>query len=98
MKLYFLKDPSLQVPKRKRTAHNTKKGKQKSKADEEKRLITKKAIYCQGQIAWKGHWQLVYRALVDTEGQPTIGDKSAMTSTLFSRYKSVIKSDYPPSV
>ena len=83
----------------------TKKGKRKSKADEERRLITfctKKAIAWAEQhekgIECIGKQFIEQRrARVGTDGQPTKGDKSAMTSTLCSRYNSIIKSDYPPS-
>ena len=63
----------------------TKKGQQKSKADEEKWLIifcTKKAItwgdqYEKGIEGIGKQFTEQPRALVDTNGQPTKGDKSA---------------------
>ena len=103
VKYHFLKDPSVKVPKRKRKLLTikgaTKKRKRKSKADEEKRLITfctKKAIAWANQhekgIECIGKQFIEQpRALVDTDGQPTKGDKSAMTATLYSRYNSIIK-------
>ena len=107
VKYHFLKDPSIQVPKRKRKLLTlkgpTKKGKKKSKADEEKKLIT---LCTKKAIAWADHHEQGIecigkqfieqpRALVDSEGQSTKGDKCAMTKTLSSRYKSIIKSDLP---
>ena len=103
------KDPSVQVPKRKQKLLTmksaTKKGKRKSIQMKKKRLITfctKKAIAWAEQhekgIECIGKQFIEQpRALVGTDGQPTKGDKSAMTSTLCSHYNSIIKSDYPPS-
>lgn len=107
VKYHFLKDPSVAVPKRKRKLLTikgpSKRGRKKSKADEEKMLIT----FCTKKaIAWATqHEQGIEcigkqfieepRALVDPDGQPTKGQKRAITQTLSSRYTSLIKSDLP---
>ena len=105
VKYHFLKDPSVQLPKRKRkllTLKNpTRKGKKKSKAEEEKQLIT----FCTKKaIAWANqHEQGIEcigkqfieqpRALVNPDGKPTKGNKHTMTATLCKRYSSILKSD-----
>ena len=107
VKYYILKDPSLAVPKRKRKLLTIKspsrKGKKVSKADEEKNLIT----FCTKKaIAWAEQHEYGIecigkqfieepRALVDSDGQPTKGEKRGITQTLSTRYKSLIKRDLP---